>query len=122
MSPQQGPAPARAGWNGGVGLDWSVHMPGSLLLGSGHGSWGALCGAACLFCPFACGVPILEAPTAEREGSLASARGHPCLSHLQEPGIMDQDPSAQGTLWGVPSLWGPVCCPTMGATPASPWP
>lgn len=72
MSSQQHPAPARAGWSAGVGLDWSVHIPGSLFWGLGRGSWRALCGAACSFWPFACGVPILEAPKAGREGSLAS--------------------------------------------------
>lgn len=40
---------------------------------------------------------------------LTSVRGHPYFSHLQEPGSVNQESSAQGTLWGVSSPWGPVC-------------
>lgn len=122
VSPQQHPAPARAGWSGGVGLDWSVHMPGSLFLGLGHGSWRALWGLPAYFVHLPVGSPFWRHPQQRQKAAwpLTSARGHPCLSHLQEPGSMDQESPAQGTWWGAPSLWGPACLFHCGAHTSKP--
>lgn len=120
MSPHQHPAPARVGWGGGVGLDSSVNWV--TVAGVGHGSRRALCGAACSFWPCARGVPILEAPTAGGEGSLASNICQGTSTPLTSAGARKHRPGVicSGHLVGCPSPWGPVCLGHSGGHSSKP--
>lgn len=124
MSPHQHPAPARVGWGGGVGLDSSVNMPGSLLLGSGMGAAGLSVGLPAHFGHVPVGSPFWRHPQQGEKAAWppTSAREHPRLSHPQEPGSTGQESSAQGTLWGVPARGVLSAWATLGVTAASPWP
>lgn len=99
MSPHQHPAPARVGWGGGVGLDSSVNMPGSLLLGSGMGATGLSVGLPAHFGHVPVGSPFWRHICQGTSTPLTSAG-----TRKHRPGVI-----CSGHLVGCPSPWGPVC-------------